>query len=97
MGSLALTDLPPEVMLEIFRSADSFATMNALVRSSRTFHRIWLMHANSISVAILPNCIEYYRDAECLVYAQEQAGSLVAPFAGRPRSKREKVIILVKR
>lgn len=97
MGSPQFTDLPPEVILKIFQNASDFTTVNALVRTSSIFHCIWLLNANTICPAVLPNAIECYQDARCLVEVQEQAEALANPSVCRRRSRRGKVIVLVRR
>ena len=91
------TDLPPEVILRIFRHADSFATVNALVRTASIFHCVWLMNANTIALRVLPEAIECYNEAHDLVEAQELAKASKRLSGGRRRSHREVVIVLVQR
>ncbi|KAL8808316.1 MAG: hypothetical protein Q9182_000136 [Xanthomendoza sp. 2 TL-2023] len=89
--------LPPEVILRIFKQADDFATVNALVRTSSVFYCVWLMNANSIVIAVLPNAIESYHQARSLVQAQEYEELCANTHEKRHRSHREVIIVLVRR
>ncbi|KAL9061468.1 MAG: hypothetical protein Q9206_000512 [Seirophora lacunosa] len=89
--------LPPEVILRLFQHATDFATVNALVRTSSIFHCIWLMNANTIALTVLPKAIESYHEAHTLATLQDEAEEAESPSAGRRRSQRELVIVLVRR
>lgn len=91
------THLPPEVILRLFQHATDFATVNALVRTSSIFHCVWLMHANTIALTVLPKAIECYHEAHILVNLQEQVEEAENPAAARRKSHRELVIVLVRR
>lgn len=41
MDLCLFTTLPPELVLNILESADSFAEVAALIRAARIFHDIW--------------------------------------------------------
>ncbi|CAO1596483.1 hypothetical protein XANCAGTX0491_000328 [Xanthoria calcicola] len=92
-----LTSLPPEVILRIFKHAADFATVSALVRTASIFHCLWLLNANSISVAVLPKAVVCYPEARCLVQAQELREPIANTSEGRRQSHRGKVIVLVRR
>ncbi|KAL8987999.1 MAG: hypothetical protein Q9177_002864 [Variospora cf. flavescens] len=91
------THLPPEVILRLFQHATDFATVNALARTSSIFHCVWLMHANTIALTVLPKAIECYHEAHILVKLQEQVEEAENPAAARRKSHRELVIVLVRR
>ncbi|KAL8679825.1 MAG: hypothetical protein Q9186_003941 [Xanthomendoza sp. 1 TL-2023] len=97
MGIPEHSHLPPEVILRIFKHADDFATVNALVRTSSIFYCVWLLNANSIVIEVLPNAIESYHEARGLVQAQEHAELCANTHEKRNRSHREVIIILVRR
>ena len=97
MRSSLFSDLPPEVILQVFRFGDNFATVNALLRTSSVFHCIWLLNANTIAAAVLPRAIPYHAEATSLVQAQEQEAKLNPTYNGGPRCHREEVIVKAKR
>lgn len=97
MRRLLLSNIPPEVILQIFRYADDFSTANALLRTSSVFHCIWLLNANAIAVSILPRAVRYYAEARVLVHAYEQEAKLSQVYDGGPRSHREAIIVHVRR
>ncbi|KAL8773187.1 MAG: hypothetical protein Q9209_001863 [Squamulea sp. 1 TL-2023] len=91
------TTLPPEVILRIFKHANDFATINALVRTASIFHCVWLLNANSIAVTVLPEAVVCYTEAQCLVEAQELKEPTASTPEGRRRSQRGDIIVLVRR
>ncbi|KAL9589948.1 MAG: hypothetical protein Q9203_001229 [Teloschistes exilis] len=94
---IALATLPVEILLNIFRHADDFATVNAFLRSSGILHRTWLVHANSIALAVLPNAIECYDEARELSEAQAHTEALQTLPPKLCKSNREAAIALCKR
>lgn len=69
---LTIINLPPELILNIFQSLDNFASVNALVRTSRIFYHTWLSNPASISDAVLPRVIHFFEQASKLVHIQER-------------------------
>lgn len=67
-----MATLPPELILNIFLLLDNFASVNALIRTSRIFHHTWLLNPGSISDTILPRAIHFFEEACKLVHIQEQ-------------------------
>ncbi|KAI4285553.1 MAG: hypothetical protein L6R38_000574 [Xanthoria sp. 2 TBL-2021] len=92
-----LTSLPPEVTLRIFKHAEDFATVSALVRTASIFHCLWLLNANSIAVAVLPKAVVCYPEAQCLVQAQELKEPTASTPEGQRQSHRGEIIVLVRR
>lgn len=92
-----LTSLPPEVILRIFHHADTFATVNALVRTASIFHCLWLLNANSIALTVLPKAVVCYPEAQCLVRVQELKEPTTSTSEGRRQSHRGEIIVLVRR
>ncbi|KAL8899499.1 MAG: hypothetical protein Q9192_001546 [Flavoplaca navasiana] len=91
------TSLPPEVILRIFHHADTFATVNALVRTASIFHCLWLLNANSIALTVLPKAVVCYPEAQRLVQAQELKEPIPSTLEGRRQSQRGEIIVLVRR
>lgn len=60
--------LPPELLIQIFQSADTFTTAQTLSITSHRLHNIW----NVNSDAILPHVVECFPQARELAVAQEQ-------------------------
>lgn len=73
MDTCLFTTLPPELILDILESADSFAEVAALIRTARIFYDIWELNATTISHTILPRVINCVSDAQELVSAKERA------------------------
>ncbi|KAL9582893.1 MAG: hypothetical protein Q9212_003038 [Teloschistes hypoglaucus] len=96
-ASISLTTLPVEILLSIFRHADDFTTVNAFLRSSSILYRTWLVHANSIALAVLPKAIDCYNEASELFEAQAQTEALQTFPPKLCKSNREAVIALCKR
>lgn len=70
MMSTSMPDLPPEMIIEIFASMDSFATASALSKTSHQFHSIFVRGLESIAVGILGRSVECFEQARELVDAQ---------------------------
>ncbi|KAL4924803.1 uncharacterized protein BDV17DRAFT_203201 [Aspergillus undulatus] len=52
-----LAELPTELLLQVFQSAESFKAASNLALTSRQFYGIWRQHLTPIYEAIAPTCI----------------------------------------
>lgn len=91
---LTIINLPPELILNIFQSLDNFASVIALVRTSRIFYHTWLSNPASISDAILPRVIHFFEQASQLVHIQEK---LLVSNTFQENTPRNAVILRTKR
>jgi hypothetical protein len=71
-----LSTLPPEIILNVFKSADDFSDVAALARTAHIFNNVWKQNPNSICKAVLPRAITNLPAAEKLLEAQEKAGGV---------------------
>ena len=67
MPTATLSGLPPELILDIFEAADSFATALNLSRTCHRIHGIWEANVD----AILPFVVESFPQAQEFAHAQE--------------------------
>ena len=74
---MSLSTIPNELILQIFKSTDSFATVTLLSSTCRRFRSIWDTHMPSVCHAILVRTLTCYNQAFEYVRAQplEDAGS----------------------
>ena len=70
MSASSLPALPTELITQIFKSINDFATATALSSTSRRFQSIWKTHSASICYAILVRTIPCYDQAFGYVEAQ---------------------------
>ena len=67
---MSLSIIPNELIVQIFKSTDSFATVTSLSSTSRQFRSIWDTHMPSICHAILVRTLPCYGQAFEYVRAQ---------------------------
>lgn len=79
MASTTLSDLAPEIMLNICKYLDSFSSVLSFAAVSNHFHGIWKSNTNAVCGSILPSKIDCYQEANALVQALER----VVGFPGR--------------
>ncbi len=60
---MSLSDLPPELILHVFKSFDDFSHAAALSQTSRHLYTMWRYNLTSICDAIHPKVIECYDQA----------------------------------
>ena len=77
----SITDLAPELIIQILKSSDNFADATSLSVTSRRMFTIWKMNVDSICEAILPRVIDCFEQARELLTAQE-----------RPRGEKDSVL-----
>lgn len=73
MPSKILTDLAPELIIQIFKSSDSFADLTSLSSVSRKLFIIWKTNDNAICEAVLPRAVPCYEQIQELLAARERA------------------------
>lgn len=71
MDHAILTKMPPEIILHLFKSLDSFADLQALIGTSRLFNQVWLQNVSSITNALLSNTNNYLELAKDVLIAQD--------------------------
>lgn len=79
MIAMFIVDLPPEILYQIFKSAPDFSVVNALARTSRALHSIWLANSPAIFFAVAARALPNFSDAERLVAVQEEADVATRP------------------
>jgi hypothetical protein len=92
MSASSLSDLPTELICEIFESAADFSVIAALANTARIFYYTWREHAGSIYEAVAPRAISNLAVAERLVDEQEAVEARKQPHDGS-----DKFITRVKR
>jgi hypothetical protein len=101
MSPPSLSDLPTELICQIFQSAVDFSAVAALAKTARIFYSVWREHAFSIYGAVAPYAISALVDAERLVDMQEfvEAGKAAeaAEAVGQSLDSRHKSIVRIKR
>ena len=73
MVSATLSSLPPEILCQVFQSADDFSVVAALGQTARKFYNTWREHPTSICKAVAPRIFSNLADAELLVDMEEEA------------------------
>lgn len=73
MPSTVLTDLAPELFIQILKSSESFADVTSFSSTSRKMFVIWKTNLDAICEAILPRTIDCFEEAQELLAAQERA------------------------
>ncbi len=71
--SPSFSDLPSEIILNVFKSTDNFSAATTLSSISRQFNTMWRLNINSISKAILGHMFEAHEEGLALVTALEAA------------------------
>ena len=77
MSRTPLPDLPPELVTEIYKSMNMFATASALSKTSHRFHSIFMRSLSSIREGILGGKILCFDVACELVEAQVESAALM--------------------
>ena len=62
--STSVSDLAPELILQIFKSVDGASAITALNATSRKFYKVWRANAASISDAVFSRTIPCFDDAK---------------------------------
>lgn len=73
MPSIILTDLAPELLIHILKSADNFADVTSLSSISRKMFIVWKTNIDVICNAILERTVPCFAQARELVETQEKA------------------------
>lgn len=79
MLSTSLSDLPTELIVQIFRSVDGFSTATALGSVSHQLLSIWKYFLPSISKTLLSRAIDCFDQAKDLVEAQSRVAENKKP------------------
>ncbi|KZF19438.1 hypothetical protein L228DRAFT_251037 [Xylona heveae TC161] len=74
-----LSELPPEVLIEIFGCLEGFEDLFNFSHCSRYLYSIWMLNAESICHAMLPQAIMCFPEAEQLMEALEETESKLYP------------------
>ena len=82
MPSASLAELPPELLLLVYKSLDSIQDITKFNRTSRKFYALWYENTTLISNAVLPHVIESFDDAQELFEIQQRPTDQqdVAPY-----------------
>ena len=73
MLSTSFSDLPAELIIQVFHSVDDFSTAAALSSVSRSLFSIWKQDLPSFCKTLLPHTIDCFDQAKDLVEAQSQS------------------------
>ena len=73
MPSKILSDLAPELIIQILKSADSFADLTSLSSTSRKLFIIWKTNDGAICEVVLARTVPCYEQIQELLTAQERA------------------------
>ena len=94
MSSKVLTDLPPELLIQILKSSDSFADVTSLSSTSRKSFIIWKTNMNAICETILQRNVPCFAQACELKDAQEKdEGDCHSVFSHQSTSDRVKWLL----
>ena len=94
MSSKLLTDLPPELLIQILKSSDNFADVTSLSSTSRKLFIIWKTYMDAICETILPRTVPCFAQACELKDAQEEAeGDWHSVFSYQSTSDRVKWLL----
>ena len=89
MSSKLLTDLPPELLIQILKSSDNFSDVTSLSSTSRKLFIIWKTNTDAICETILPRNVPCFAQACGLKDAQEKhQGDLRSVFSYQSTSDR---------
>ena len=69
----SFSTLPPELICQVFESADDFTVVSALAQIARIFFLVWRENPTSISQAVAPRIFSNLHDAERLLDMQKEA------------------------
>ncbi|KAK3171040.1 hypothetical protein OEA41_003124 [Lepraria neglecta] len=84
-------DLPPELIIIVFKSFGEFTSATALVRTSHKFHSVWEDSPSTITNAVLPRAIEYFDQATERLEADDKlANNQASADATHPTIQRTK-------
>ena len=72
MPSKILTELAPELIIQILKSSDRFADLISLSSTSRKMFIIWKMNIDGICEAVVARCVPGYAQAKEVIEAQEK-------------------------
>ena len=82
LPTTTLPDLPTEIIIEIYKVADTFATAERLSKTSHRLHNIWKVHDD----AILSSVVECFPQAQKLAHLQEDNLSQRRPSSERQQT-----------
>lgn len=76
---MPLSQLPPELLVQVYSSLDSLATAISLARSSSGLHGVWATHRSTIVRGVLPHDprislrpgLSLFGEAQALAHAQQ--------------------------
>ena len=93
MITMSIIDLPTEILCQIFQSTADFSVVNALARTSRALHSIWLANSPAIFFGVAVQTLPNFSDAERLIAAQEEAHTAAGPnFPALSLSRHERLL-----
>ncbi|KAF6225926.1 hypothetical protein HO173_012698 [Letharia columbiana] len=69
----SFSDLPAEIIIQVFKSVDDFSTAAALSNVSRNLFTIWKQDLPSICRAVLPRTVDCFDEAQDLMEAQSHS------------------------
>lgn len=72
MPPKTLTDLAPELLIQIFKLSKNFTVATSLSRTSHKLFTVWQLNLEVICQAILPRTVRFYAQARELIDAQER-------------------------
>ena len=94
MPTTTLLDLPPELIIIVFKSFGEFSSATALVRTSHKFHSVWEDSPSTITNAVLPRAIEYFDQATERLEADDKlANNQASADATHPAIQRTKRLV----
>lgn len=83
MSASLFSTLPPELICQVFESADNFSEVTALAQTARIFYYTWRENATSICKAVAPRVLWNLTTAERLLDMQEEAEAASQSQEGR--------------
>lgn len=84
---MSLSDLPTELIVQIFKSAKKINSAAALSHTSRQLHSVWRYHLASICDAVLPRTIECYDEVHLLLEARANSTLVTSQSSVEDKAK----------
>lgn len=89
---MPLSQLPPELLVQVYSSLDSLATALSLARSSSGLHGVWAAHRSTIVREVLPHDprislrpgLSLFGEAQALAHAQQHYELVSEGFPSPP-------------
>ena len=90
---MTLSELLPEVLLQVYKSLDNIEDITRLNRTSSQFYGVWRENVTSISNAVLSNVLDDFDDARILSNIQEFSTDREIPDTYQEQLRRNRAVL----